>query len=105
MSFSPRSLVLGCLILSLAIDAPLVHSQPLLGPRVVLRIEGKTGTIFEGGVRTRGHPVSTASSNGFHPCDGTNNGANTVRGPTATTALDDASRRFGRYTWDGTFSD
>lgn len=69
---------------------------------VSVRVEGATGTIFEGNVLTSGHVVTTATG-GTHLCDGTNGGANPHPGPTPTSALDDASRLAG-FTWDGTFS-
>jgi len=69
---------------------------------VNLRIEGKTTTIFEGPIYTRGHNVTTPSG-GNHHCDGTNNGANPTPGPTCTSALDDASK-LDHFPFDGTFS-
>ena len=71
------------------------------GPQatVNLRIEGASGTVFEGTVPTQGHPVTTQSG-GTHPCDGTNNNSNPTPGPTATSALDDAAR-LHNFTWDG----
>ena len=71
--------------------------------KVKLRVEGATKTIFEGSVRTDAHPV-TGDASGPHKCDGTNGGANTTAGPTATGALDDAARSFN-FTWSGTWSD
>ncbi|MDJ1135090.1 hypothetical protein [Streptomyces iconiensis] len=68
---------------------------------VRLRVEGRTSTIFEGHVLTRGHDVTTESA-GTHHCDGTNNNANPTPGPTATSALDDAAR-LAPFTWDGTY--
>jgi len=58
---------------------------------VNLRIEGKTGTIFEAPVSTFGHDVTTPAG-GTHRCDGTHGGANPRPGPTCTTALDDGSK-------------
>jgi hypothetical protein len=89
------------------IAAVLVPGAPALAapnPSTVvqLRVEGVSGTIFEGLVRTSGHNVTTVSG-GTHHCDGTNNGANPTPGPTATGALDDGSRRAG-FTFDGTFN-
>jgi hypothetical protein len=73
------------------------------GPTAVVRVrvEGDTGTIFEGTVRTSGHNVTTVAG-GTHRCDGTNNGANPSPGPTATGALDTGSLQAG-YTFDGPF--
>ncbi|KAF8992283.1 hypothetical protein BDQ17DRAFT_1312996 [Cyathus striatus] len=81
-----------------------VHSvvlPPNIGTVVNLRIEGVTRTIFEGIVFTRGHNVTTASG-GTHHCDGTNNNASPLPGPTMTSALDDAAR-IHKFDWDGTF--
>ena len=69
--------------------------------KVKLRVEGATKTIFEGSVRTDAHPV-TGDASGPHKCDGTNGGANTTAGPTATGALDDASDSFN-FSWSGTW--
>ncbi|KAF9463971.1 hypothetical protein BDZ94DRAFT_1257897 [Collybia nuda] len=74
--------------------------NPNAGTIVNLRIEGRSHTIFEGPVFTRGHNVTTASAGTIH-CDGTNHGINPEPGPTATTALDDAASIHG-FTWDGT---
>ncbi|KAG5645089.1 hypothetical protein DXG03_006903 [Asterophora parasitica] len=83
--------------LALAVPAPASN----VGTVVNLRIEGKTGTIFEGPVLTRGHDVETVSG-GRHHCDGTNLGQNPTSGPTATSALDDAAKQHN-FSWDGTF--
>lgn len=69
---------------------------------VNLRVEGPTGTIFEGPVTTDGHDVTTQAG-GTHRCDGTNNGEEPEPGPTATAALDDGTR-LGGLTWDGSYS-
>jgi hypothetical protein len=71
---------------------------------VTVRIEGKTKTIFEGAVNTTPHQIDTGDGTGPHKCDGTNGGANSTAGPTATGALDDAVRLAG-LTWAGSFSD
>ncbi|KAG6847507.1 hypothetical protein H0H93_007673 [Arthromyces matolae] len=68
---------------------------------VNLRIEGESSTIFEDYLLTSGHNVTTLSG-GNHHCDGTNNHSHPFPGPTATAALDDASKK-GDFTWDGTF--
>jgi hypothetical protein len=68
---------------------------------VTLRVEGRTQTIFDGPVTTDGHDVTTPSA-GTHKCDGTNGGAEPSPGPTATAALDDASR-LGGFTFDGEY--
>ena len=66
---------------------------------VNLRIEGLKITIFEGTIVTQGHNVTTPSG-GTHHCDGTNNNANPLPGPTCTSALDDASKA-NHFTFDG----
>jgi hypothetical protein len=80
-----------------AIAAPAAAADPV---SVNLRVEGVTGTIFEGPVTTDVHTVSTPSDGQQRTCDGT--GANNPSGPTATGALDDASRLAG-FGWDGTW--
>jgi hypothetical protein len=82
----------------LATAAPAAGADPV---SVNLRIEGPSGTVFEGPVTTDAHLVSTPSD-GNQPrvCDGT--GAGNPPGPTATTALDDASR-LANFGWDGTW--
>ncbi|KAG6876361.1 hypothetical protein C0993_003788, partial [Termitomyces sp. T159_Od127] len=85
------------LLASFVLAAP-AHSYPTL---VRLRIEGNKGTIFDRIVLTRGHSIKTASGD-RHCCDGTNNHAEPVPGPTALAALDDASR-IGHFTWNGTW--
>jgi len=77
-------------------------TPPNLPTSVNLRIEGSTTTIFERAIVTRGHNVTTPSG-GDHHCDGTNNNANPLPGPTCTSALDDASK-VAHFLFDGTFS-
>lgn len=79
--------------------APAAAGEGAHGTVVRLRVEGRTGTIFEAPVFTTPHDVTTPSG-GTHRCDGTNNGANPAPGPTATGALDDGAR-FGGFTFDG----
>ena len=81
----------------------LMTTRAAAGPSalVTLRVEGETGTIFEGPVRTRGHNVTTVAG-GTHHCDGTNNGTNPTAEPTATGALDTASATAG-FTFDGPY--
>jgi hypothetical protein len=93
-------LVFTAIVTALAPSAP-VLAAPNQSTVVQLRVEGESGTIFEGTVRTSGHNVTTPSG-GTHHCDGTNNGANPTPGPTATSALDNGSRSSG-FTFDGTF--
>jgi hypothetical protein len=83
----------------LAIAAPAATAAPV---SVNLRVEGVTGTIFEGPVTTDAHQVSSPSDGQSRVCDGT--GAGNPAGPTATGALDDASRLAG-FGWDGTWDD
>jgi hypothetical protein len=66
---------------------------------VHLRVEGVTNTIFEDDISTEGHIVTTESG-GTHKCDGTNHNTSLISGPTATSALDSASKQ-GKFTWDG----
>jgi len=66
---------------------------------VNLRIEGDENTIFEASLLTKGKIVTTASG-GTHKCDGTNNNASSVSGPTVTSSLDLAAYTNG-FTWDG----
>jgi hypothetical protein len=70
---------------------------------VKVRIEGKTKTIFEGAVSAGIHEVDGGDGTGPHKCDGTNGGAGTTAGPTATSAMDDAVKLAG-LTWAGTFT-
>jgi hypothetical protein len=71
--------------------------------KVKVRVEGAKKTIFEGTVRTGVHLV-TGDSSGPHKCDGTNGGAHPTPGPTATGALDTASKR-ANFGWTGSWSD
>ncbi|PFH48294.1 hypothetical protein AMATHDRAFT_65767 [Amanita thiersii Skay4041] len=82
----------------LAISVP-----PPSGPTAIvnLRIEGRSSTIFEGYISTKGHDVTTASG-GTHHCDGTNNNQNPNPGSTCTSALDTASNNYN-FPWDATF--
>ena len=93
----------GALPVALAIaavgaTAPIAAAAPV---SVNVRVEGVTGTIFDGPVTTDGHLVSTAAdANTPRVCDGTSVGS--PAGPTATAALDDAGK-LGGFTWDGTW--
>ena len=80
----------------LVLSSALAQNQRTL---VNLRIEGLNKTIFEGNVLTRGHNVTTVSG-GTHHCDGTNNDANPLPGPTCTSALDDGSK-LAHFPFDG----
>ncbi len=66
---------------------------------VNLRIEGDKNTIFEASILTKGKTVTTISG-GTHICDGTNNNANSIPGPTITSTLDLAATNTN-FTWDG----
>jgi hypothetical protein len=68
--------------------------------KVKVRVEGATKTIFEGAVTTDAHPVD--GGGGPQVCDGTNGGASSTPGPTATGALDDAAK-LGSFSWSGSF--
>jgi hypothetical protein len=70
--------------------------------KVKVRVEGATKTIFEGAVATDVHQVDGNDGSGAHTCDGTNGGASSVPGPTATGALDDAAK-LGSFSWTGSF--
>ncbi|KAG8691728.1 hypothetical protein FRC11_011591 [Ceratobasidium sp. 423] len=76
-----------------------VRQNPLTSVNV--RIEGSSATLFEGTIDTKGRDVTTATG-GTHRCDGTNNGANPVPGPTCTSALADAA---ALARWDSNFED
>ena len=80
-----------------AASAALCAATPALAAPVTvnLRIEGATQTLYDGPITTDARTISTASSNGAHVCDGTNNGANTTSGGTPTTAAYDAAQQLG----------
>ena len=78
------------------VSATAANAAPV---NVNLRVEGASRTIFDGPVTTDGHTITTASSMGAQPCDGTNAGAFPSAVPTATAALDDGARLNG-FTWD-----
>lgn len=93
-----RSLLLASLL------ALIVPAAVSAAPTAVdVRIEGISGTIFDGPVTTDGKQVTTPTG-GTHTCDGTNGGANPSPGPTPITALNDAAAK-GGFTWDGTWYD
>jgi hypothetical protein len=68
-----------------------------------VRIEGRTGTLFEGPILTEGHAVrsykgaggSEAEDLAEHGCDGTNKGQHATPGPTPTAASVDAMETIG----------
>ncbi len=90
-----RSLALAAVLVLLACGTAL--GAPVT---VQLRVEGSTGTLFEGPVTTDGKTITK----GGHTvaCDGTINPANATAGPTATSALDDGAIAAG-VTWDASF--
>jgi hypothetical protein len=96
-----RNGALGVLIAALACAAPATATAA--PTKVKVRIEGKTKTIFEGAVTTDTHEVDGGDGSGPHKCDGTNGGAGTTAGPTATGAMDDAVKLAG-LTWAGSYS-
>ena len=65
---------------------------------VSIRIEGPENTLLESMILTRPKKITTASG-GTHMCDGTNNNASLIPGPTMTSTLDIASER-DDFTWD-----
>ena len=89
----------GALPVALAIAAVAAPSAAAAPVSVNLRVEGASSTIFDGPVTTDGHSITTASSGGAQPCDGTNAGAFPSPVPTATAALDDGARLNG-FGWD-----
>ena len=91
--------ILGALA-ALAVLAPAAQADPV---SVKLRVEGKTGTLYEKPVTTDGHNVTTASG-GTHKCDGTNGGANPSPGATSTATLDDGAKQ-GGFSFDATWND
>jgi hypothetical protein len=89
----------GALPVALAIAAVAAPTAGAAPVSVNLRVEGATSTIFDGPVTTDGHAITTPSSGGSRPCDGTNNSAHPAPVPTATAALDDGARLNG-LSWD-----
>ncbi|HXW59202.1 MAG TPA: hypothetical protein VEJ23_06955 [Solirubrobacteraceae bacterium] len=73
--------------------------------QVVVRIEGRTKTLFEGPILTEGHDVHSSEPDGGnaaedieeHPCDGINpnDPENAIPGPTPTAAAVDAMSLIG----------
>jgi hypothetical protein len=96
-----RNGTLAVLVAALACAAPATAGAA--PTKVKVRVEGNTKTIFEGAVTTDVHLVDGGDGSGGHKCDGTNGGAGTVSGPTATGALDDAVKLAG-LTWNGTYN-
>jgi hypothetical protein len=92
----------GTVLIALAIAGASATAADAAPVSVDLRVEGASKTIFDGPVTTDGHTITTPSSMGPHPCDGTNAGTFPSPVPTATAALDDGARLNG-FTWDGTW--
>ncbi|HTT94392.1 MAG TPA: DUF4430 domain-containing protein [Solirubrobacterales bacterium] len=72
---------------------------------VLMRIEGRTETLFEGPLLTEGHNVRAADSDpgapaDGRPCDGSNNGGSRLPSATPTAAAVDAMAILGQ-TFDG----
>ncbi|HEX3174747.1 MAG TPA: DUF4430 domain-containing protein [Solirubrobacterales bacterium] len=72
--------------------APVAQAAPA---EVNVRIEGREETLFEGPILTAGHAVEASSDSAPHGCDGLNNGANPLPGPTPTAASVDAMSILG----------
>jgi hypothetical protein len=89
----------GAVAVALVITGASATAAGAAPVNVNLRVEGASRTIFDGPVTTDGHTITTASSMGPQPCDGTNAGAFPSPVPTATAALDDGARLNG-FTWD-----
>jgi hypothetical protein len=91
------ALLMACLLYSLALAA-LAAAAPVT---VDLRVEGSTGTLYEGPIATEAETFETASSAGAHPCDYTHNGSSGgfenggSPAATPTTALRDAASAAG----------
>jgi|GEM_PF-991247 len=68
----------------------------------LVRIEGKSQTLFEGPIRTEGHPVKASSDSEEHNCDGVvaNDPQQKTPGPTPIAAAVDAMELIGE-TFDG----
>jgi hypothetical protein len=108
------SALIGAVVLMLAalVSVPSAMAAPIT---VNLRVEGSTGTLFEGPVSTEAiEPapgISTPSSGGAHPCDVKFNGSNegfATAAATPTGALYDAALASGLTFdagWSNTFMD
>jgi uncharacterized protein DUF4430 len=88
-----RTLIAATLVVTLlsSFTASPAEATPT---QVHLRIEGREETLFEGPILTEGHRVRAASDiaapPGGYRCNGLNNGANPLPGPTPTAAAVDA---------------
>jgi hypothetical protein len=97
-----RNGALALLIGAVAFTAP-AATATAAPTKVKVRIEGITKTIFEGAVTADVHQIDGGDGSGPHKCDGTNGGAGTTPGPTATSAMDDAVKLAGLI-WSGSFN-
>jgi hypothetical protein len=85
----------------LALFAVAVLSLTLVGvagaapTQVEVRIEGRSETLFEGPVLTDGHDIKALSDSESRRCNGLDNGADVLAGPTPTAASVDAMRIIG----------
>jgi hypothetical protein len=93
-----RTGTLAVLASALACAAPAAAAPT----KVKVRVEGATKTLLEGTVTTSVHTVDGGDGTGPHKCDGTNGGAGTKSGPTATSALDTALKR-AHLTWSASY--
>jgi hypothetical protein len=95
--FGTFAVLVAAVLLSALVVAGSASATPVT---VNLRIEGSSGTLYEGPITTDGKMVTTQAG-GTHQCDGTQGSGNTnTPGGTPTTALDDAAHATG-FTWDG----
>jgi hypothetical protein len=86
-------------LLAAAASVNALSINPPPGTPVILRVEGLDKTIYEGTIVARPESITTASG-GTHHCDGTNNGANPVPGPTCSSALSAAAKK-SKFSFDG----
>jgi hypothetical protein len=93
------ALLLGAALLQLVVPA-LVAAEPVT---VDLRIEGKTRTLYEGPVTTDVRTVDMGDGTGSHVCDGTDNPATPVPGPTRGAAFIAAATGPDGFTFKGAF--
>jgi hypothetical protein len=98
-----RTRFLGLAVLAIAGALATAPANADNSPITVhVRVEGKTKTLFDGKVTTRGHKVDGNDGTGPHKCNGTNAGANPKAGPTLLAAFDDARQKAG-LTWNATW--
>lgn len=81
-----------------ALSAPVALAAPAT---VNVRVEGSSQTPYEGPVTTDAKLINDGTAD--RKCDGTNGGQNPTPGPTATGALDDASKA-GGFGWVGSWN-